>query len=221
MKSGVPVLILFSLLLAGCGGSFWQKAEEAAQPGPSKAEIAAKVKPLIEPFRQVTNTGTAGPGLLPEARDLVINGLRDAQLQYGAYPAGQEVLRELGYEIVDIAKRARDQERWRLVEACVDAHEILNLDNAMISRLDARAQEVLSRPTVEVKGFIDDGEKKITSIFLRITDRTTGRMKSLTAREGDEFDELKVINIVGNNKAVRFEYKKIPGLVFEVDGPNY
>lgn len=221
MRYTLPCIVVAALLFAGCKDSLWTKARETAQPGPSKTEIQAKVKPIIEPFRQIVNMGAGAPGLAQETRDTVCNALRDAQLQYGAFPQGQEVFRELGYEIVDIAKRARDQERWRLVEACVDAHEILNLENAMITRLDARAQEMLARPTVVVKGFLDDRAKNTINIFIQVIDRATGKRKSMTVREGDEFGDLKVINIVGANKSVRFEYKKIPGLVFEVEGPKF
>lgn len=219
------LFLAFVVLLAttGCDNSLWKKAAEPAPAGPTKAEVLAKVKPIIEPFRQLADApaGPGSPGLANETRDQVISALRDAELQYGSTPAGQEALKDVGHDIVDIAKHARDQERWKLVEACVDAYEILNMESVSLTRLDERAKLMLARPKIEMKGFIDDKEKNATYVFLRLTDRKTGKMKTVTQREGDEFDDLRLVGIIGNNKAVRLEYMKIPGLVFEVEGPKF
>ena len=107
------------------------------------------------------------------------------------------------------------------VEAAVDAFEILSMESMLMSRLDQRAKTILAQPKVEVKGFIEDKEKNAIYIFLRVTDRATGKVKSVNVREGDVFNDLRVVAIIGNNKAVQFEYLKIPGLIFEVKGPEY
>jgi hypothetical protein len=221
MKLRMMLLLTASLLLAGCEESLLQPATPTGPAGLTKAEIEAKVKPIIEPFRQLVAAGKTESGITPEVREQVLAGLRDANIQYGSTPEGQESLRELGHEISNIAKQARDQEQWRLVEAAVDAFEILSMESILMSRLDQRAKTILAQPKVEVKGFMEDKASNAIYIFLRVTDRATGKVKSMNVREGDVFNDLRVVEIVGANKAVRFEYLKIPGLIFEVKGPEY
>lgn len=226
MYRTISIAIVLAAALAGCGEeAFWKKPVEPQQPAPpSKEQILAEVKPAIEPFRDVLRPmpdGGRGPGLTGENRDKVINALRDAQIKYGNTDNGPAALREVGAEIAEIARKARDDDRWVLVQACVDAYEILNMKSVALERLDNRAKEILSRPTVEVKGFLDDKETGVTNVFLELTNRDTKEVKRITAREGDEFDNLRLVEIIGNNKAVRFEYLAIPGLFFEVEGVSY
>ncbi len=224
MKRIVIVAMALSVLAMGCDKSFWQKASQPPQPAaPTKAEIQAKVKPIIEPFKQILNSPQPEDQVpLPvETRNQVINGLRDAQMQYGQYEQGQETLREIGDEIAEIAKRARGQERWLLVEACIDAYELLNLHSEVLSRLDDHAKLMIAKPKVEVKGFLEDKQTNAINIFVQTTDRSTGKIKTTTRREGEEFDDLRIVRIIGNNHAVEFEYLKIPGLTFKVKGPSF
>lgn len=224
MKRIMIVLVSMALLTMGCDKSFWQKPTEPPAPAePTREEILAKVKPLAVPFKQLLNAPQPGDQIpLPEeTRNQVINGLRDAQLQYGKYAQGQEVLKEVGNEFAEMAKRARDQEQWPLVEACIDAFELLNLHSEVLSRLDDRAKLMIAKPKVEVKGFLEDRETKAINIFVQTTDRSTGKIKTTTRREGEEFDDMRIVRIIGNNYAVEFEYLKIPGLTFQVKGPTF
>jgi len=226
MYRSIPILIVLAAVLAGCGEqAFWEKPVEPQAPAqPSKEQIVAEVKPMIEPLREVLRPmpgGGRSPGLTEESRNIVINALRDAQIKYGNTENGPAALREVGVEIAEIARNARDDDRWILVQACVDAYEILNMKSAALERLDNRAKELLARPTVEVKGFLDDKETGVINVFLELTDRETKEVKKVTAREGDEFDNLRLVEIIGNNKVVRFEYLAIPGLFFEVEGVSF
>ena len=118
---------------------------------------------------------------------------------------------------LDIAKSAAESERYKLVLACIDAIELLNMESRLLERLGARADTILARPVVRVRGFLDDHEKGDTYVFLELLDRRNGTVERYEARPGDEFNNLRLIRIIGRNKAVLLEYLRMPGLFFEVE----
>ena len=63
---------------------------------------------------------------------------------------------------------------------------------------------------------MDDLETKQLTVFLELTDYFTGKIDRVQAREGDEFNNLRLVRVIGRNKSVLFEYLKVPGLFFEV-----
>jgi hypothetical protein len=214
-------LLILSLGFFGCDVKSWLKMPSGVQTAAEKPKeaILAEVRPIIEPFRAAVNAvpSPEAPGLTDAQCEEVLGKLRDAQAQYGAMSTGAAAFKELAYEIADIAKKARDNERWRLVEACVDAHQLLNMQSVTLQRLDARAKMMLARPTVELKGFLEDKGKGETYVFLQITDHVTQTRKTVKVREGEEFNDLRLIGIIGNNKGVKLEYLKIEGLFFEIE----
>lgn len=196
--------------------------QEAPPPGPaalSKAEIMPELRPLIEPLRQQLAAPQSDPtgGFAPELRDQVVAAVREAQLKYSGTTAGQEALKDLAVEVSAIAVGARDKERWWLVQACIDVYEVLGLTSLSMQRLDEKAELMIAMPKVRVMGIVDDPSKGETYVLMRLIDRQTRQYESRYARIGEEVDSLKVLEIVGNNKAVRFGYTKIPGLEFLVD----
>ena len=226
MRRSLLVLLLLPFALSACE---WvlpppppPKAETPPGEPVTKGQVLAEMEPMIEPFRDVVKSGKgANTGLTFQNRNAVIELLRDAHQRYAQYENGRSAMRTLGTEIIDIAKEAGEQDRWRLVQACVDAHEILNMDSLMLDRLDERAQVLIARPKVKVRGFMEDGETKDVFVFLEITDRQTGRTKTVTLREGEIVDTLRVVEIIGANDAVRFEYLPVEGLEFVVDGLSW
>lgn len=147
----------------------------------------------------------------------MMTGLRDAIMQYGSTEFGRQAFRDLAYEVQDIAKQASALEKYRLVLICVDVTELLSVESHLLKRLGQKADIMLDKPKVQVKGFIDDIEKKQTYIFIEIINYREGTLERMEAREGDEFNNLRVVRILGRNQAVLFEYLKLPGLFFEVE----
>ncbi len=206
------------LLAAGCEAPKPPETTEA--PGPkTKEDVLAIIRPILQPIRDTVRppAGVAPPGVSDEQREQIIAALRDAILHYGDTEHGREALRALGREIEDLAKEARDLERWRLVSICVDAYDMLKMESAAIKRLDERARMMLAQPKIEVKGFMEDKEKNDYYVFMHVTDRATGSRRTVTMREGEEVDDLRLVRIIGRNKGVRLEYLKIEGLFFDIE----
>lgn len=218
----VPALLLFAGL-QGCKGESWfSKKEPEAPPtfgATNKAEVMAELEPIIAPLKAVVYPRDENkPGISDDMRQWVLTALRDAQTNYGEKDFGREALRDTAEEIRLLAKEAAAQERWRLVETAIDAYEILGLESATLARLDERAKIMVAQPKVVVKGFLDDLEKKDIYVFLELIDRRTQERTRVTAREGDVFNDLRLVRIIGRNKSVLFEYIPIEGLFFEVEG---
>ena len=224
----IGVVVVF-LALAGMHyyqyGTFIPETEKPLPEGPQDKEaLLAEMRPIIAPLKTVLqhNEGaTMGGGLSPKEKQEVLSGLGEACLKYQGLPFAAEAYRELAQEIVGIAEQAQTVERWQLVQACVEAHDILGVSSVKLGRFDERAELYLSKPMVTVRGFMEDKEKNDIYVFIEMLDRKTGKITKTTAREGEEFNDLKLIEIIGRNKQVRFEYLKIPGLTFVVDGVGY
>ena len=101
--------------------------------------------------------------------------------------------------------------------ACIDAIELLSMESQLLKRLGERADVILEQPIVRVHGFLDDLEKGDTYAFLELINKNTGNVDKIEARVGDEFNSLRFVRIIGNNKAILFEYLRMPGLYFEVE----
>lgn len=208
-------LVLLLLLSVGCKDLLRKEPPPPPPaPTPTKEEVLAQIKPLIAPLR---TTVSGGPVISETERYTMMASLRDAIVQYGTTENGKEALRELAYEVQEIAKQASALERYRLVLICVDVTELLAVESQLLKRLGKKADVMLDLPAVQVKGFMDDIEKKQTYIFLDIINHRTGTVERVEAREGDELDNIRVIRIIGHNQAVLFEYLKLPGLFFQID----
>ncbi len=207
-------LSVLAALAASC------KVEPPPPPPPpptgpqTKEEVLALVRPVIAPIRIAVDTGSF-LGLQETAA--ILQNLRQAVAEHGGKDFGRAALREVGYEIAELGREASAAERWKLALFCVDAFDTLSMESALLSRISARAQEMMAQPTVRVRGFLEDGVDKSLYVFMDITDRRTGEVKKVQAREGEEFHGLRMIKVLGRNKQVRFEYIKIPGLIFDVD----
>ncbi len=203
------------ILMMGCE-NLLPEVEEPVPEGPqTKAEVLAKIRPAIAPLRNTLQPGM--PGISDHAREQVMSDLREAIMAYGDTEFGQEALRELGYEIMDIARQAAGQTRHNLVLVCVDAIELLSMESHLLRRLGERADIFLDRPMVRVQGFLDDHEKDDTYVFLQLIDRRTGSEERVKARLEDKFHNLRLVDIIGRNRGVVLEYLRVPGLLFEVE----
>lgn len=208
-------IILLLLACSGCKDMLRKEPPPQPPTGPqSKEEVLAAVNPIIAPLR---TTISGGPVISETERYTMMTGLRDAIMQYGSTEFGRQAFRDLAYEVQNIAKQASAVEKYRLVLICVDVTELLSVESHLLKRLGQKADVMLDKPKVQVKGFIDDIEKKQTYIFIEIINHRKGTLERMEAREGDEFNDLRVVRILGRNQAVLFEYLKLPGLFFEVE----
>lgn len=217
MRHTLFIICILMLCLSGCR-EFWQR-EEPPRPeepvGPqTKAEVLAEIRPVISPLRHSLSPGA--PVISDMHRDQIMAQLRNAIISYGDTDFGKEALNELAYEVMDIARRASADDRHQLVLVCIDVVELLAVESHLLKRLGARADVMLEKPVVRVKGFLEDIEKNQLYVFLDLINHRTGAVERVEAREGDEFHNLRLWRIQGRNRSVIFEYLKVPGLFFEV-----
>ncbi|HDP36074.1 MAG TPA: hypothetical protein ENN29_13310 [Candidatus Hydrogenedentes bacterium] len=217
MRVVVFFALLCVLIFAGCENVLRDAPPPEPEPvGPqTKEEVLGLVRPVIGPLRNIVALNTGG--LSDFEREQIMASLRTAIVNYGDTDFGREALRELGYEVMEIAKSAASQERYKIVLTCIDAIELLSMESHLLKRLGERADVILERPVVRVRGFLDDHEKDDAYVFLELVDRQRGTVEKLEARVGDEFNNLRLVRIIGRNSAVLLEYLRMPGLFFEVE----
>ncbi len=187
----------------------------------TKEEVAKELRPILEPLREAVRQGETNPdhALGAMERQGIMDGIRKMQQEHGAKPFALEAFQELGLEMIELSRQAATNENWENVAAGIDIHELLALESPRMEFLDKQAQENLGRPKVIIKGFFGDVKKDGLFVIYDAIDRRTGKVKQYSLREGEEGDGLRVVKIIGDNMAVRFEYLKIPGLYFDVKAP--
>jgi len=214
--------VWFSLLLTGVLAAVVSCAPPPPPPPPPEAagpksaeEVYALVSPTIQPLRAAaSNKQTV---ISPADRDLMINQLGQAVAQYGNTDFGRQALARLGQEISDLALEFSKQERYRATLVCLDAYNVLNMSSALLNRLGERAEKMLAQPAVRARGFLEDKQNGDLYAFLELLDRKTGKIKTIQLREGEESDRIRLLRIIGKNRAVRIEYLEIPGLIVDID----
>jgi hypothetical protein len=218
--------LALALSVASC-----EEAKEALSPAPSPEEISARQEAVTQELRQAISPVTAVlnaegygengqqvPGYLTdEAKVQALGALRDAKKKCENSEEGKAALVGLGHEITGMLQKARDDDRWRVVLALVEAHQIATGEVPdRMARLKERAQIQFDRPQVELKGFFDDLATGQTYVFLRLRERGTGKVHMVQARVGDEFHELRLLKIIGKKRGVELEYLKVPDETFKV-----
>ncbi len=213
------ILLLGTLLaLSGCEGCLERLQPPEPEPEPevpmTAEEVLAEIRPAIEALRQSVRMGAAA--MHAAEREQMMWRLHQAVVTYGDEEFGRRALSELGFEIMDLAQSAARSEQHELVLTCIDAVELLALESRLLERLGDRASVMLERPAVRVRGFLDDHEKRDTYVFFELVNRQDGSVERAEVRIGDEFHNLRLVDIIGRNRGVLLEYLPIPGLFFEV-----
>ena len=213
-------MLVLAVAVTGC------KKKDTPPPTPqdmptTKQDITNELRPILDPLRAAVQKGKADPDYsmpLPD-REETMSKVREIQRKYGDKDFAQEAFKDLGQEMKGLAQQAAGNTNWANVAACIDLFELLDLDSPRMEFLDDRAEENLGRPKVFVKGFIEDKERKDIFVLFETVDRRTGKVELHQLREGEETEDLRVVKVIGNFMAVRFEYLKIPGLFFDVKAP--
>lgn len=223
--------LLCIALVVFCGACDDGLTPEIAKPDGQQAVTAeavlGEVRSALAPLAAVLNADGYGerdsetPGYLTDAaKEQALTALREAVQKHGKTEHGRRALTLLEHELVTMIQQARDNDRWRLVLAAIEAYEVLNpQSSSRMERLKERAHVHFNRPRVKVLGYFDDLAKDDVYIFLEVTLHELGDVEILQVRQGDEFLGLKLLEIVGRKKGVLLEYEKVPGDVFRVYGP--
>ena len=216
MKKCLSVALLMAFLCLGC-------QQQAATPTPTPAaapektpeKIKEEIMATLAPMQSVIANPAAG-GFTDDMKKSLIEGLQKARSANQASENGKQALAMVTHELEAIISTARDQKRWRLVLCAIEAYEVMSPGTTKMNRLKERAKLYLSRPTVTVKGFVDDKDTKDTYVFLDVTLHPSEEVNSVQARVGEEFFGVRLLDIVGNKKGVHLEYLAIPGDTWDV-----
>lgn len=216
MKKALLVLFLLlvvCVVLAGC-----EKKEEAPPPPPpppepSADEIAAKVRPALDPLKS--------PPIADEAIKPMLDKLTEFSKTYStAVPTklnGPDGVAKIAQEITEIIDGAKDVKRWKLVLAGISAYEAVRPSDTKWSRLKELATLQNGKPKVALRGFFtDQASGGQIYAFLEVTDPETQVTEQWRAREGEEAHKLRFVRIIGNQEGVTLEYLPIKGELFDV-----
>lgn len=215
-------LLVMSLSLSGCldlsknSAGNEATATPAEPPKPmTEEEIYAEMKTVISPYRQVI-LGRGGLG--DHQQRAIISALQEGLITHGGNPEGQKAFLRIGDDLIQYAREGKVAERWKLVQGCVDAHSLLNIESHLLNRLDTRAKENLSRPRVTVQGYMEDLSNDSLFVFLELLDRSTGILETVTVQEGEEFNNLRLVEVTPGRNEIVLEYLPIEGMSFTVEG---
>ncbi len=187
-------------------------------PPPSPEQIMSELRSALQPLSNAINTNT---GIPPSQHESILNNLRSVKGKYSAIENGKIAIGKICLELDDMIKRAREQQRWGLVRLGIMAYDVLRpgaiAPDGKYARLLERTNLILSRPKVEVNGFLQ-AEKDIY-IFLTVTDTATQKTENFKVREGEEFYEpvdpqtnkkkppqLRIVRVIGDQQSVEILY---------------
>ena len=104
--------------------------------------------------------------------------------------------------------------------AAIDGYEILSPGDKKFDDMKTRVQLHVNRPEVVLQGFFEDVDKKQVYALLEVTLHPSNEVKKLHVRKGEEFEDLRLVDIVGDLRGVKLEYLKIPGEFFTLMQPR-
>lgn len=200
------VFVTFAAILVGTGCTSQQPEEPPkpmAPPPPTAEEIYRELRGALEPILNV------GGGLDNAVRDQALASFRTAKAKHAAAENGQEAFKRITDDITNLIARAKREDRWRYVKAGIMAYNILYPGSDKYAKDERRADLMLARPTVTVRGFMEprDGSGDIY-VFLECKDNDTGKVEKVQVREGEEFynGKLRLLRIIGDQQSVEILY---------------
>lgn len=217
-------LTIISLILIIMGIACRPKEPQKPTEVPkTKEDFVKQLKEILTPLQSSIpiSPDVNYPYIREEVRIQVITNVYDFVQKNAENPLAQEASKEVAKEVAQWARIAKDNNRWVLALACIDIYEILGARSETLRRLRMRGEQLIAQPKIFVRGFLDDKNTGQTTIFVEVINRITGERKRVAARVGDEFDNIRVVEIIPYKNIVRFEYIPIEGMFIDVEGPKF
>lgn len=218
----LPIIacLLIITLISACRPKEPKKTTEVPQ---TKEEFIKQIKEILSPLQMYIPFSSDGnyPYIREDVRLQVMNNIFDFVQKNADNPLAQEACKEVAKEVAQWAKIAKDNNRWVLALVCIDIYETLGAKSEALRRLRMRGEQLIAQPKVFVRGFLEDKDTGQTTIFVEVINRITGEKKRVAARVGDEFENIRVVEIIPYKNVVRFEYIPIEGMFFDVEGPKF
>ncbi len=201
------LVLLAAVIVVGCTKEPepQPKPENLPPPEPTPQEIySGKLKPAVEVFWRPMKGGAT---LSVAEKDQAIQQLTSLKSENAAKDNGRQALSMLQKDIEELLKTARTENRWIVVKACCQAYSILQPGSDRYAKLEQRADLMLKRPSVTVRGFFQVGSGSELYAFLDVTERDTGKVTNYKVREGEEFHGvLQLVRIIGDQQSVEILY---------------
>ncbi len=187
-------------------------------PPPSPEQILSEMRSAIQPWIDAITNNTRLP---QDQQDTIVNNLRSVKAKYSAIDNGKIAMSRIAPDIEETIRQARDKQRWALVIAGINIYDVLrpgsSASDGKYARLKERAELMLSRPRVEVTGFLQ--AENDLYVFLSVTDTKTNKTETFKVREGEEFYEpinpqtkqkqsakLRIVRVIGDQQSVELLY---------------
>lgn len=197
----VALSLVAAIVLLGCEKKEVKKENEPPPPPTAEQvynELYNHIAPLIREFM------VEEAEIPAEMVDSAINQLRASKTKHQLGPNGPEGINRVVTQVADALNRAYDAKAWSLCLAMGQAMEVLEPNNkAYQGKLDRALVEKNKPKVMKFSTFTTNG---ITTIMLTLYLPKTGETKDFKVREGEEFEDLKLIEIIGNNDGLKFEY---------------
>jgi len=212
--------LLIITLISACRPKETKKPAEVPQ---TKEDFVKQIKEILSPLQMYIPFSSDGnyPYIREDVRLQVMNDVFNFVQKNADNPLAQEACKEVAKEVAQWAKIAKENNRWVLALVCIDVYETLGAKSEALRRLRTRGEQLIAQPKVFVRGLLEDKETGQTTIFVEVINRITGEKKRVAARVGDEFENIRVVEIIPYKNVVRFEYIPIEGMFFDVECPKF
>lgn len=211
MRRFAIALAILLVLFVGCPAEEEEEPTEGEPPPPTPEEIAAKITNEIG-----FNNPLPAPGsvLKKEDGDRWLSKVRSAYAQNSRTPEGKKALRMILSKIDERARYAEQIEGWKYVLVYCEAHDVFNPGSTKFDRLKKRADVELRKPKVRIKG-LPEAQGEVVAMLVFTFPLTGQSIDDIRMRVGEELHGLRLVDVVGNNKGLIFEYLET-GETFEV-----
>jgi len=202
LRRSLPILMLMLIALTGgvtgCAPKEPpKKAEPPPPPPPTPEELAAKIiadSGLNDPLP------AAGTGFPSEAADKLKKAMSGARRNHKDTPEGQRVLQIVNQQVDQRIRALEGALAWEHTLGTIEGFEALNPGSPKWSTSKERALIELQKPKVKIIGFMQDAA--ILEFYLPITKQTDKQR----VRPGEEFHDVTLVEVIGNNQGVRLRY---------------
>lgn len=211
----LAVLLTITFGLAGCEKKAPEPPPEQAKqpPEPTPEEIAGKIE---QTALGAISADMAQGELSPAARQAFVAAIGSARTTNQNTENGLKALDMIASKLGMLTQGAKEKKQWTVVLACAEAYEVLQPGSTKMARLKEQATREANKPRVKLRGFMVDNAGNRTYALMTLTIPATGQVKDVQAAEGDEFEGLRFVKVVGDQRGIELELKDAPGESFQV-----
>jgi hypothetical protein len=200
--------------VAGCDQIFKQEEEvpEDVPPPPTPDEMVAEALDRLQMLDVIPKDVPLQFLISEQGRGQLLGYIRDWKRETLATEGGEEAVDRLTADLEQQLESARQEQNAAVVLLVADMLEELGSQKGIIRRYREWAEVHNNRPVVVVKGWYEEGEEGappselLTLAIIDVYIPETGEKKHMMVEEGEEFEDLRFIEIIGRKRGVRLRY---------------